>query len=88
MVAFMNEEALRLTQETGRLRISIPAAGRQLWKKGETSGNILNVKECGLIVIRMLIWLKAEPAGPTCHTGEQSCFYRRLDRWQRWSHVE
>ena len=77
MVAFMNEEAVRLTLETGIAHF-YSRSRQKLWKKGETSGNILTVKEMRVDCDQDAIWLKTEPAGPACHTGEKSCFYRRL----------
>lgn len=77
MVAFMNEEAVRLTQETGIAHF-YSRSRQTLWKKGETSGNILTVKEMRVDCDQDAIWLKAEPAGPACHTGQKSCFYREL----------
>jgi len=78
MVAFMNEEALGLTQETGIAHF-YSRSRQTLWKKGETSGNILTVQEMRIDCDQDAVWIKATPAGPTCHTGQTSCFYRRID---------
>ena len=78
MVAHMNRKALDLTIETdvahfwSRSRAS-------LWKKGETSGNILHVAEIRIDCDQDAVWLIANPQGPACHTGAASCFYRIVD---------
>ena len=78
MVAHMNRDALDLTIETGIAHFW--SRSRQaLWKKGETSGNILRVTDIRIDCDQDAIWLIADPAGPTCHTGEASCFYRRVE---------
>jgi phosphoribosyl-AMP cyclohydrolase len=80
MVAHMNADALRLTIETGKAHFW--SRSRQaLWKKGETSGDILEVREILTDCDQDAIQLKAVPLGrgeAVCHTGRQSCFYRRL----------
>jgi phosphoribosyl-AMP cyclohydrolase len=77
MVAWMNEEALRLTQETGQAHFW--SRSRQtLWHKGATSGNYIDVRAIWVDCDADALLLKVEPAGPACHTGKQSCFYRRL----------
>lgn len=77
MVAFMDEEALALTQETGIAHFW--SRSRQaLWKKGETSGNTLQVDEVLVDCDQDALVLRCTPAGPTCHTGAASCFYRKL----------
>ncbi len=75
MVAFMNAEAVDLTLETGVAHF-YSRSRQALWKKGETSGNILNVVEMRIDCDQDAVWIKAKPAGPTCHTGAASCFYR------------
>ena len=77
MVAHLNAEALRLTLETGEAHFWSRSRGR-LWRKGETSGHVLRVVEARIDCDQDAIWLKAEPAGPACHTGTRTCFYRRL----------
>lgn len=77
MVAFMNEDALKLTRETGIAHFySRSRAG--LWKKGETSGNVLTVESILVDCDQDALVLQVTPAGPACHTGERSCFYRSL----------
>lgn len=77
MVAHMDAEAIRLTRETGEAHFFSRGRGR-LWRKGETSGNVLRVIEMRVDCDQDALWLIAEPAGPACHTGEASCFYRRM----------
>ena len=77
MLAYMNEEALRLTLETGETHFW--SRSRQaLWHKGATSGNVQRVREVRVDCDADTILLKVDPAGPACHTGEYSCFYRTL----------
>lgn len=78
MVAHLNADALRLTLETGEAHFWSRSRGR-LWKKGETSGHVLHVVEVRIDCDQDALWLKVTPAGPACHTGARSCFYRRLD---------
>jgi len=78
MVAHMNEEALRLTLDSGEAHFWSRSRGR-LWKKGESSGNVLRVHEVRIDCDQDAVWVIADPAGPACHTGARSCFYRRID---------
>ena len=78
MVAHLNDESLRLTLATGEAHFWSRSRGR-LWKKGETSGHVLRVEEVRIDCDQDALWLKVTPAGPTCHTGERSCFYRRVE---------
>jgi phosphoribosyl-AMP cyclohydrolase len=78
MVAWMNAEALQLTRETGEAHFW-SRSRRMLWHKGETSGNVQHVREILVDCDADTLLLKVNPAGPACHTGERSCFYRRLD---------
>ena len=79
MVAHMNEEALRLTLETG-IAHYWSRSRNTLWKKGETSGNLQSVIELRTDCDQDALWLKVSVAGdgPTCHTGRRSCFYRQV----------
>jgi phosphoribosyl-AMP cyclohydrolase len=77
MVAHLNDEALRLTLETGEAHFWSRSRAR-LWKKGETSGNMLHVVEVRIDCDQDALWLKVEPAGPACHTGARTCFYRTV----------
>lgn len=78
MVAHLTAEALALTQATGEAHFWSRSRGR-IWKKGEESGNLLRVTELRIDCDQDALWIKAEPAGPACHTGERSCFYRRVE---------
>lgn len=76
MLAWMNAEALRLTRETGAVHFW--SRSRQaLWKKGETSGHTLAVAEIRIDCDLDAVLVRAQPAGPTCHTGATSCFFHR-----------
>ncbi len=77
MVAWMNAESLRLTQETGYATFW-SRSRQELWKKGATSGNLQRVQEIWVDCDADTLLLKVEPAGPACHTGHRSCFYRKL----------
>lgn len=74
MLAWMNAEALRLTRET-RVVHFWSRSRQALWKKGETSGNVLALVELRVDCDRDAILVRATPAGPTCHTGTTSCFF-------------
>jgi phosphoribosyl-AMP cyclohydrolase len=78
MLAHMNAEALAATLASGEATFYSRSRGR-LWKKGETSGNVMRVVEARIDCDQDAVWLRCEPAGPACHTGEASCFYRRID---------
>ena len=78
MVAFMDAEALEKTRETGLAHFHSRSRGK-LWLKGETSGNTLAVERILVDCDRDALVLKVTPAGPACHTGERSCFYRALE---------
>ena len=78
MVAFMNAEALALTMETGIAHYYSRSRGK-LWKKGESSGNTLRVVELRVDCDQDAVWLRCLPQGPACHTGADSCFFRRID---------
>jgi phosphoribosyl-AMP cyclohydrolase / phosphoribosyl-ATP pyrophosphohydrolase len=73
MLAWMDDEALRLTQETGEAWFWSRSRSR-LWKKGETSGNVLAVEEVRDDCDGDALLLRVRPAGPACHTGSTSCF--------------
>ncbi len=77
MVGHMNEEALQKTRETGRVTF-FSRSRQQLWTKGETSGHYLQLRELRIDCDQDALWVIASPDGPTCHTGERSCFYRRV----------
>jgi phosphoribosyl-ATP pyrophosphohydrolase/phosphoribosyl-AMP cyclohydrolase len=79
MLAWMNEEAERLTRETGEAWFW-SRSREQLWRKGETSGNTLAVEELRDDCDGDALLLRVTPAGPTCHTGSVSCFAPALWR--------
>ena len=78
MVAHMNAEAIAATQASGEATFWSRSRGR-LWKKGETSGNVMRVAEMRVDCDQDALWLIVDPAGPACHTGATSCFFRRVE---------
>jgi phosphoribosyl-ATP pyrophosphohydrolase/phosphoribosyl-AMP cyclohydrolase len=74
-LAYMNANALALTQETGEMHF-FSRSRQELWHKGATSGNVQQLKglryDCDADALLALV----EPAGPACHTGERTCFHR------------
>ena len=78
MVAHMNAEAIARTQESGKAHFWSRSRKAQ-WLKGETSGHYLSVCEILVDCDQDCLWVKAIPAGPACHTGADSCFFRRLE---------
>jgi phosphoribosyl-ATP pyrophosphohydrolase/phosphoribosyl-AMP cyclohydrolase len=77
MVAWMNAEALRLTLDTGETHFW-SRSRRALWHKGATSGNTQRVTGIWADCDGDTLLVQVEPAGPACHTGQVSCFYRPL----------
>jgi len=77
MLAYMSAEALRLTLDTGEAHFWSRSRG-ELWHKGATSGNVQRVREVRVDCDADTILLIVDPAGPACHTGEVSCFYRTV----------
>lgn len=73
MLGYMNEEAFNRTQIEGRVTF-FSRSRNELWTKGETSGNYLTVKSMYLDCDNDTLLIMAQPAGPTCHTGSESCF--------------
>ena len=78
MLGFMNAEALRLSRETGSVHFWSRSRGK-LWKKGETSGNVLTIDSIYVNCEENSLLVKAVPKGATCHTGYPTCYYRRLE---------
>lgn len=78
MVAHMNREALDATLASGRVHFWSRSRG-QLWMKGETSGHVLDVVEVLVDCDQDALVIRARAAGPACHTGTSSCFYRRIE---------
>lgn len=77
MVAHMTAEALAATRSSGYATFWSRSRGA-LWRKGETSGNRLKVREMRVDCDQDAVWILVEPEGPACHTGARSCFYRRI----------
>ncbi len=77
-LAYMNEEALRLTRETGEVHFFSRSRG-EIWHKGASSGNLQRVRQMRYDCDGDAVVALVEPAGPACHTGQRSCFYRDLD---------
>jgi phosphoribosyl-ATP pyrophosphohydrolase/phosphoribosyl-AMP cyclohydrolase len=75
MMAYMNEESLRLTLKTGETYFWSRSRS-ELWHKGKTSGNIQHVVEVRVDCDEDTLLMLVQPAGPACHTGNQTCFYR------------
>jgi len=78
MLAHMDAEALAKTRETGLAHFHSRSRGR-LWMKGESSGHVLRVEQTRVDCDQDALVLIVRPAGPACHTGATSCFYRALD---------
>ena len=78
VVAHMNAEALEATLSTGKVHFWSRSRGA-LWMKGETSGNVLTVVQTLVDCDQDALVIRAVPAGPTCHTGARSCFYRKIE---------
>lgn len=78
MVGYMNDESLEITLR--EKKACFWSRSRQkLWLKGESSGNVLAVREIRIDCDGDALLLRCVPAGPTCHTNETSCFYRRVE---------
>lgn len=77
MVAWMNEEAVKRTLESGRTWFW-SRSRKELWRKGDTSGHVQHVREVRYDCDADTLLLKVIQEGAACHTGERSCFYRVL----------
>ena len=77
MLAYMNKESLQLTMEKGET-VFWSRSRKELWHKGETSGNVQRVVEIRIDCDQDTLLLLVHPAGPACHTGNQTCFYTDL----------
>ena len=77
MLAWMNDEALRLTRETGSAHY-YSRSRQSIWRKGETSGHTQRVVELRIDCDEDTVLMQVEQTGPACHTNEPSCFYRDL----------
>lgn len=78
MMAWMNEESLRRTIEIGQT-VFWSRSRQQFWHKGDTSGNTQTVMDIRLDCDGDTLLILVDPAGPACHTGEVSCFFRNLN---------
>jgi phosphoribosyl-ATP pyrophosphohydrolase/phosphoribosyl-AMP cyclohydrolase len=74
-LAYMNEEALARTRETREVHFWSRSRG-ELWRKGETSGNVMHVRALRYDCDEDAVLVLVEPKGPACHTGERTCFHR------------
>jgi phosphoribosyl-AMP cyclohydrolase / phosphoribosyl-ATP pyrophosphohydrolase len=77
-LAYMNEESLLLTLETREIHL-YSRSRREIWHKGATSGNVQRLRQLRYDCDGDALVALVEPAGPACHTGERSCFYRDLE---------
>ncbi len=77
MVGYMNEESLRRTLDSGQVWF-YSRSRKELWHKGATSGNYLNVSDIFKDCDEDALLVKVEATGPVCHTGNRSCFFRVL----------
>jgi phosphoribosyl-ATP pyrophosphohydrolase/phosphoribosyl-AMP cyclohydrolase len=78
MLAYMNEEALQATLRSGEAHFW-SRSRKELWHKGATSGNIQRIVEIAVDCDADTLLLRVLPAGPACHTGNITCFYRSID---------
>jgi phosphoribosyl-ATP pyrophosphohydrolase/phosphoribosyl-AMP cyclohydrolase len=78
MLGYINKESLEKTLQTGHVWF-YSRSRQELWEKGGTSGNYLNVRAILKDCDEDSLLIQVDPAGPTCHTGAESCFYRTLD---------
>jgi phosphoribosyl-AMP cyclohydrolase / phosphoribosyl-ATP pyrophosphohydrolase len=77
-LAYMSPESLALTRETGEVHFW-SRSREEIWRKGETSGNVLRLRQLRYDCDADAVVALVEPSGPACHTGERSCFHRSLD---------
>lgn len=80
MLAYVNAEALRQSLEKGEA-IFWSRSRNEIWHKGATSGNVQRIREIYIDCDADTLLLLVEPAGPACHTGETSCFFRTFDQF-------
>ena len=81
MMAYMNAESLALTLSTGETHFW-SRSRRELWHKGATSGNIQTIVDVRVDCDADTLLIRVKPAGPACHTGNQTCFYRNIKESQ------
>ena len=87
MLAYMNEEALNLTQQT-KIAHYFSRSKQRIWKKGESSGHLQHVKQLLIDCDNDTLLLKVEQIGVACHTGRKSCFFTDLDSSKELHKVE
>lgn len=78
MLAYMNEESIKLTMETGKTWF-YSRSRQKLWNKGESSGHFQFVKEIKIDCDRDTILVLVDQVGPACHTGNNSCFFTEFE---------
>ena len=78
MVAWMNSDAIRLTRESGRAHFW-SRSRKTMWRKGDTSGNTMEVLKMFSDCDGDTILMKVNPAGAACHTGNSTCFFKEID---------
>jgi len=78
MLGYMNKESLKRTLASGDVWF-YSRSRQELWHKGETSGNFLRLKSIIKDCDSDVLLIKAEPTGPVCHTGNQTCFFLQLE---------
>ena len=78
MVAYMNADTIKQTLETGRATFW-SRSRQEVWVKGDTSGNYMYVKEVRVYCDCDCLVVLVNPAGPACHTGNRSCFFRKIE---------
>ena len=83
MVGFMNRDALSETVRTNRVHFW-SRSRKRLWREGETSGHELRLKHLFVDCDFDALLVKAEPVGPTCHTGNRSCFFTEMKDQETW----
>jgi len=74
MLGYASKESLKLTLQKGEM-VFYSRSRQEIWHKGATSGNVLKVKSIARDCDSDALLVRADPAGPTCHTGERSCFF-------------
>ncbi len=78
MLGYMNQESIRRTLESKQVWF-YSRSRQELWHKGATSGNFLNLKSIQKDCDEDALVVRVDPVGPVCHTGNRSCFFRTLD---------
>jgi phosphoribosyl-AMP cyclohydrolase len=77
MVAWMDQQAYERTLESGYAHF-YSRSRKQLWKKGETSGNVMRLREIYLDCDADTLLIRVDSAGPACHTGNKTCFFNKV----------